>query len=470
MKKITILIIFLFVFTGLHSINYITTAESISWSGSFTSVSDGFESMLYNPAGLYMTNRKFGLNILGTYGFRFYNNTFSTDHILQIFKSKDGNITNFISERLNAMTDMGFDTGVDLSLFNVMFYVKYQNFSFGFSFLPKTYLKATIGKSFLEAFTKKLDLTNPLSIKISSTFLQYFDLNFNLSTRAKFIEKVIPVESIFVGMTGHFYLPTVLLNITGNGTIKSGSPNDMGLYTYDIDLKGDLNIGGVVPHALSATGLNLGNETINSIISKCQTTGFGLGLDLGFIVKFNKIVKLGFSATDLGFIAIPTSTKAGINLAKKLDFSNIEDFTKTFATDLLDSLGNVTNNTTYAYMMPMAFRCGVAITPIINNKYLDLLITADVSISDINRAVNLEYPSFNFATGVELAPKVKWFSLPIRVAFNYNTEANAPSFSFGTGLYMGPVEMEIGVKGLEVLISGLGAKEVVVGFDFKFEF
>ncbi|HOV13921.1 MAG TPA: hypothetical protein PK771_06530, partial [Spirochaetota bacterium] len=120
-------------------------------------------------------------------------------------------------------------------------------------------------------------------------------------------------------------------------------------------------------------------------------------------------------------------------------------------------------------MMPLAIRCGIAITPP-PNKYFDLIFAADISVSDLNRAVNLEYPAFNFATGVEFTPKINWFSLPLRVAFNYNSEANTPSFSFGTGLHLGPVEMEIGVKGLEVLFIGLGAKELLVGFDLKFEF
>ena len=304
------------------------------------------------------------------------------------------------------------------------------------------------------------------------------DLNFNLSTRAKFIEKVIPVEAIYVGMTGHFYFPTILVNAKASGLIKSGIANDTGISTFDLGVTGELNLGGLVPHILNLANLNssaLGiipqnmSGTLDEIIKKSQSTGFGLGLDMGFVVKFNKIFKLGVSLTDIGFISIPQSTNISISLTKNIDPMNINSFTDSITSDLMNSLGNISNANPFFYMMPLAIRCGVALSPP-PNKYFDILVALDLSVSDLNRAVNQEYPAFNFATGVEFTPKVFWVLFPLRVAFNYNSEANAPSFSFGSGLYLGPVEMEIGIKGLEVLFVGLGTKEVVLGFDFKFEF
>ncbi|HOV14169.1 MAG TPA: DUF5723 family protein, partial [Spirochaetota bacterium] len=353
MKKIIFLIFLHLFILEIYSISYTTTATSISWSGAYTSIADGFESMLYNPAGLYMTNRRFGLNVFGSYGFRVYNNTLSTDHFFKIYNSTDGNITSFISERLNGMTNMGFDTGFDLSMFNFMFYIKYEKFSFGFSFLPKTYLKFTISKSLFEALGQKLDLTKPLNLKFTSSFLQYLDLNINLSTRPKFIEKSIPVEAIYAGVTGHFYFPTILLNLISTGTIKEGTPNSTGFSTFDVGINGELNVGGLVPHILSQTGLDVGSlgvpdgakNNVNSLIKNSQSTGFGLGLDMGFIIKFNKIIKLGVSATDIGFIAIPQSTKSSINMTRNLDLMNIQNFTGTISEDIINSLGNITNNT-----------------------------------------------------------------------------------------------------------------------------
>ncbi|HPO49178.1 MAG TPA: DUF5723 family protein, partial [Spirochaetota bacterium] len=415
MKKILFFIIFITFFSlHINSAAFVTTAASVAWAGAYASIADGFEAMLYNPAGLYMTNRRFGLNVFGSYGFRFYNNTLSTDHVLKIFGSKESDLTQFIADRLNGMTDMGFDIGLDFSMMNFMFYIKYEKFSFGFSFLPKTYSKITIGKSLFQAIGQKLDLTNPLNLKISATFLQYVDMNFNLSARPAFLEKFIPVEAIFVGATGHFYLPTVLLSVVTSGDIKKGTPNSTGINTFDISLKGDVNVGGMVPHILSQSGLKTGFAALDDAISKSQSTGFGLGLDLGFIVKFNKIVKLGFSMTDIGFISIPQSTRLKMDLSKKIDFLDMANFTASFTDDIMNSLGNITNDTAFFYMMPLAIRCGIAVTPP-PNKYFNLIVAADISVSDLNRAVNSEYPAFLFATGIEFAPKVMWFSLPLRL-------------------------------------------------------
>ncbi|OHD05956.1 MAG: hypothetical protein A2086_16525 [Spirochaetes bacterium GWD1_27_9] len=474
MKKAILFFMFFGVFNFLYAINYTTTAASISWNGAYTSAADGFEAMLYNPAGLHLTNRRFGLNVFGSYGFRFYNNTLSTAHIIKMFQKSDGNISDIIAERITGMSDMGLDTGFDISMLNFMLYVKYEKFSLGFSMIPKTYFTTSIGRTFFSSVFQKLDFSKPISIKITSSFTQYFDFNFIYSTKFDFSKKTKKFDSIYFGVTGHFYLPTLLADLNTEVKIKPGSPNANGITTFDLQGNGSLMIGGLVPHILNLANLNipnigLPNDNINKIIRLSETTGFGLGADVGLIFKFNKYIRLGISATDLGFMVIPKPVKANVNFSQNLDITNLSNFGKDFTDTLLSSLNNITVSTTYAFMPAMAFRLGIAITPVYSD-YFDMILAADVSLADLHRTVNGEYPSFNVATGIEFGPKIKWFKLPLRLAVNYNTQVNVASFSFGTGLHLGPVEMEIGVKGLEILFSGWGAKEVIVGADFKFEF
>src|SRR4030065_1579146 len=83
-RKTFLIIIFVFLSLKVFSINYITTAESISWNGAYTSVADGFEAMLYNPAGLDFSKTRYGFNIFGSYGIRFFSNSMTSDHVIKM--------------------------------------------------------------------------------------------------------------------------------------------------------------------------------------------------------------------------------------------------------------------------------------------------------------------------------------------------------------------------------------------------
>lgn len=488
-KKVIFFIILIFNIK-LYSLNYITTAESLSWSGAYTSVSEGFEAMLYNPAGLYMTTVRFGLNLFGTYGIRVYTNSISTDHVLKFFEKgiNNGNATDLFTSFLNFMPPNGFDSGFDVSLLNFMSYFRLNKYTLGISIIPKTLFTTTLEKNIFEAVFKNLNLVNPIKANWTINSIQYFDINFNLSTRAAFLEKQLTsIEAIYVGLTGHFYLPTAFIRAKSNQTSIESFPtnNSWGLYGYRVNIKGEafLNVSSIISEPLNASGFvnTLGpNESsfLSPLLGNCGSVGFGFGVDMGFILKFNRFVKLGFVVNDLGFFIFPKTAKLNINIVSDLtpDINNgslsfnFENFGNTISNGFQNKLkDNISDGGVQGWMPPTTFRIGVAITPI-RHKYIDLIIASDISISDLNRTIDDNYVTFNIALGIEFTPKASWIEFPMRLAFSYNTQANNPSFSFGLGLYLGPVEMEVALKGIEILINGWGAKEVGIALDFKLEF
>jgi len=245
--RIHIILFFTILVAPLPAINYLTTAESVSWNGAHASISEGMEAILYNPAGLYMSPTRYGLNLFGSYGLRFYNNSISTDGIIKFLEAgiTNSNIseTGVISQMLQFMPITGFDTGVDISMLNFMSYFRMKKFTFGISMIPKTSFTAVISKQFFTTIFDGLDLMTPQDFNVKFTMTQYIDFNFNLSTRAGFLEKLLPVEGIYVGFSGHFYLPTIYIKgTTTQSRVEALSADPLtGLLSYRVSLAGDLD-------------------------------------------------------------------------------------------------------------------------------------------------------------------------------------------------------------------------------------
>jgi hypothetical protein len=476
MKKTIILIILLLNLSNIHSISFITTAESISWNGAYTSVSDGFEAMLYNPAGLFMTNARFGINVLGSYGIRFYSNSITSDNILKILQitEKGTNLssTGILDKILLYMPETGTDFGVNLSALNFMTYSKVNDFGIGVYLLPKTDLSLTMDKEIFSDIAKELDLTNPINHSTNFTLLEYFDLNTMISTRAKFLEKYMPsVEKIFVGMGIHWYFPTLFVKTDAKLNLTKGEVNSNGVIdNYIMRVKGKMYAGsnGMFVGILSCFPQSY--DYLSGFIKYGGSAAFGIGFDFGFIMQFNKYVRVGFATTDLGFIVFPQTALIDVDYSLNLEMDSIGNFKDTFINKLIGEISEIDNysdGSTQWWMPNTALRVGVAFTPFKNELFT---WSSDISLSDLNRMLNKGYPSLNIATGIEFKPGYQWFAMPIRGAISYNTQANNFSLSLGIGLYLGPVEMEIGIKGIEFLIADLGARELCAGVDLKFEF
>ena len=476
MYKKHFIIILLFSLTlRVFSLNYITTAESISWNGAYSSVADGFEAMLYNPAGLYYSSTRYGFNIFGSYGVRLYSNSISSDDIIKALlmmqEGKNLTDTGVLSKILLYMPESGMDVGIDLSALNVMTYFKFDKFSLGFSVLPKTSVTATASKGIFNTLFNEIDLTAPLSYNLKGSILQYIDFNTILSTRAKFLEKYIPVDKIFVGLSSHFYYPTAFVKTSSSVQMAPGDPDPSTgfLSGYKLRIKGDLIFGSNGLVTAAASNSSYLQENGSALINYGGSAAFGLGLDAGFMIEFNKFVRLGFAMTDIGFIVFPQTAKIAIDVESEIGLDSLNDFANAITAEIADAIedANGAAGGTEWWMPGTAFRVGVAVTPL---KKGMLTWATDISLADLNRLLFEGYPTFNFSTGIEFVPSYRWFSVPLRLAFCYNSQANAPSFSTGIGFYFGPVELEFAIKGLEFLISGWGAREVCAGVDLKFEF
>ena len=204
MKNKYVVLILTLMMSVPHVLNatYMTTATSISWSGAFASIADGLEATLYNPAGVAMSRSKVGLNILGSYSLRYYNNSFSTNHVIKFLQKNAAgeNMTDFFHGIIEYMPSTGFNTGAELSILNFMSFFKFKHFALGISILPKTKLDMSLSKSLFTTLFDSINLSDKLSMGASMSMLQYFDFNGSISTRVKFLEKAMHVDGVYAGI------------------------------------------------------------------------------------------------------------------------------------------------------------------------------------------------------------------------------------------------------------------------------
>lgn len=484
-KIVFILIIYVYITFSSYSIYYTNTAESIAWNGAYTSVSEGFEAMLYNPAGLFLTNKSFGLiPFVGSLGLRYYVNSFSTDEVMNIFYQENRDISAYLNQKFLNMDayNINFETGINFNLFNFMIYKKLKNFSVGFSFIPRMYLKVNIHRNLFKIFLQGFDLDDGEEFYIKLNLAQYFDAVCSLSSRVGFLEKRMPFfEEIYAGMSLHFYLPVIFASFTGNGSIVKNEPQNLfGILSYTAHAKGDLTTGGILQSTVSDLfykrinfdlfpNSTLDNQIYETIMSNGGSSGFGFGLDFGTIVVVNKLFSFGLSFTDIGFILYPRASNIDVDFSFEVDPYSLMNGEKQLPDSMKLSLGETTDRV-FAVMPNASIRTGAVFSPLKNN-YCDIIIAGDLALSDMNKLFYGEYPAFNFSMGVEINPKIRpIFQFPIRTGFNFNTESLNFSFSFGLGFYIGAVEFDIGIKGLEILVEGWGAKDIEIGIDLKYEF
>lgn len=479
--KKNILLIFIFIALvsclQIDSLSYVSTAKSIGWSGAYSSIALGLDAMLFNPAGIYMSEHRFALNLFGSYASRVYSNFLSSDAVIDFLNlAMDGkNLTTYgwIDKNLLYIPDTGVVFGAESSITPLMSFLRFSKFSVALGIQLKSKTSFLVDKDLFITLFKHLDLTKTNTYDIRFYTLNYADVTFSLSSRASFLEKRIPIQGIYTGLTVHLYLPYLLAKSSGLVKIKPILNSSSGFYdNYRIRVKGMASVitFPYLNELFKYASVNIsGNDLFADFVGGSDQFSCGVGFDLGVILKFNRFIRLGFSVTDLGFIVLAEQKSIYYDSVFDATSSNtdiLNRFRDSFFEELKDE-DNVQSGLTEIISSPTAIRAGIAITPF--KKEL-VTIAVDLALSDLNLIAFFGYPIFNVSVGVEFLPGYKWFFVPLRTAFSYNTESNYPSFSFGTGLYLGPVEMEIGVKGLEVLISDWGAKEIIVGADFKFQF
>ena len=205
------------------------------------------------------------------------------------------------------------------------------------------------------------------------------------------------------------------------------------------------------------------------MVSGDGTVGLGFGVDMGFIVCLNRYFRLGFSVTDIGFFVFPESNLSTFNFDVEINLTRFQAFAKDLGEELEKNIKSKMKRVKEPqfFVPDTAIRTGLAYIPV-HNKNIDLLLAVDISLSSFDKILLDQYICFNFSTGLEARPKVSIFEFPFRMAFNYNSQANIASLSLGSGLCIGPVILNFGIKGLEILISEWGAKGFSMGVDLKF--
>ena len=488
--KFVFVFIFLVLIIPFYSYDFIASARSIAWGGAYASIGDGFEALAYNPSGIYMTNKRMGLDILGSRSFRLFSQFFSTQTAIDILhiKNNGGELNRLIPK---ATTIWGSSFGVDTNILSLSSYINLDNFGIGFFLKNKQFSYITLDSGLYNMILNEANFNGSQSLSIRGLVFDYLDFGFSMSTRVRFLERVTKIPKIYAGFTTHLYVPLFFNELNVKGTISS-EPKDVtynaihgNIYAYNINLSGHNRSGGLVPYILKDTIGPLFDPSsdtgkiVNTFLSDKSGVGdFGIGFDFGFTLVLNQYVKVGFAINDLGFIIFPKLAKNKMNEdIIKIDLSSVINSLSgggdgSEAGDFININSPIipdASSETFAMVSPLSIRTGVSFTPVYN-KYFDLILALDISVSDFYKIAFEGYPTFAIGTGIEFAPKFGWFRMPIIAAFNFNTESLGPSFSFGIGLHLAALKLMIAVKGLEALIEGYGSNDMAIGLDFKFEF
>lgn len=457
MKKCIFFIIFgIFLATGLNAQFYNDSARSTAMSGAHSAATyDGFEAMLYNPAGLAGGQDRFGLHIMGTLGMNLYANSFNLTSVVEVMEqlqSGKSNIEGFISGMREQNLFTGAQAGLTMNynLFKFFFRTKY--FSLGFSDTLKIRGRMFLGDDLFSTMFDKIDLSKKRSFgTIGADLMFYNDLNTTFSMYLWMLERKTPFRGFYVGGGVHWYTPIAHASAAFSGKLGRGSLGskldvsqvDANLYTYDLELDGKVSLASPITYSWSDLNVPLKNGF---------GIPFGLGFDLGIIIDFNKWVRAGFSVTDLGFMACP-ATKFEVSKDIKLDLQNIGNITSEFS-DISNAFSGGGKGTSEAVLAPLAMRLGATATPY-SNRFIDLECPLNFTVTDFDLIALGFLPTFGFSTGVEFTVKLGAFHIPLWTSIGYFTSSGV-SLGFGGGLHVGVWHLDFGLRGVEALMAPAG--------------
>lgn len=457
MKKCIFFIIFgIFFATGLNAQFYNDSARSTAMSGAHSAATyDGFEAMLYNPAGLAGGQDRFGLHIMGTLGMNLYANSFNLTSVVEVMEqlqSGKSNIESFISGMREQNLFTGAQAGLTMNynLFKFFFRTKY--FSLGFSDTLKIRGRMFLGDDLFSTMFDKIDLSKKRSFgTVGADLMFYNDLNTTFSMYLWMLERKTPFRGFYVGGGVHWYTPIAHASAAFSGKLGRGSLGskldvsqvDANLYTYDLELDGKVSLASPVSYCWSDLNIPFDNGF---------GIPFGLGFDLGIIIDFNKWVRAGFSVTDLGFMASP-ATKFEVSKDIKLDLQNIGNITSEFS-DISNAFSGGGKGTSEAVLAPLAMRLGATATPY-SNRFIDLECPLNFTVTDFDLIALGFLPTFGFSTGVEFTVKLGAFHIPLWTSIGYFTSSGV-SLGFGGGLHVGVWHLDFGLRGVEALMAPAG--------------
>lgn len=457
MKKYIFFIVFgIFLTAGLNAQFYNDSARSTAMNGAHSAATyDGFEAMLYNPAGLAGGQDRFGLHIMGTLGMNLYANSFNLTtavEMMEQLQAGNGNIEHFISGMREQSLFTGTQAGLAMNynLFKFFFRTKY--FSLGISDTLKIRGRMFLGDGLFSTLFEEIDLSKKRSFgTVGADLMFYNDLNTTFSMYLWMLERKTPFRGFYVGGGVHWYTPIAHASAAFSGKLGKGSLGskldvsqvDANLYTYDLELDGKVCLASPIAYCWSNLNVPLANGF---------GVPFGLGFDLGLIIDFNKWVRAGFSVTDLGFMASP-ATKFEVSKDVKLDLQDMANIGSEFS-DIADTFSGGGKGTSEAVLAPLAMRLGATATPY-SNRFIDLECPLNFTVTDFDLIALGFLPTFGFSTGVEFTVKLGVLHMPLWTSIGYFTSSGV-SLGFGGGLHVGVWHLDFGLRGIEALMAPAG--------------
>lgn len=458
MRKHLFFILFGILFTtALNAQFYSDSARSTAMNGAHSATSlDGFESMMFNPAGLAAGKSVFGLHILGTLGMNVYSNSFNLTTAIEIMEqlqAGDGDIEHFIANMRKQNLNTGIQAGfqINYNFFKFFFQTKY--FSLGVSDTLKARARMFIGDDLFSTVFDEVDLNRKQSLgTIGADLIVYNDLSSTFSMYLWMLERKTPFRGFYVGGGVHQYTPIIHSSANLSGKLEKGSLNskvdvsqvDANLYTYNMELDGKVNIASPAALYWNKSGIPIVQD-----FSKGAGIPFGLGFDLGLIIDFNKWVRAGFSVTDLGFMMAP-STEFEINKTVNIDLQDMESVGNEFS-KIRDDFKSGGIGGTEAILAPLAMRLGATLTPY-SNRFIELECPITFTLTDFDLIVLGFLPTFGVSSGVEFTVKAGIFRMPLWTSLGYFTSSGI-SVGFGGGLHIGVCHLDLGIRGLESLMA-----------------
>lgn len=456
-KYILFILLGTFFTAALNAQFYSDSARSTAMNGAHSAASlDGFEAMMFNPAGLAAGKSVFGLHILGTLGMNLYSNSFSLTTALEIMEqlqAGNGNIEHFISNMRKQTLNTGIQAGFQMNynIFKFFFQTKYL--SFGLSDTLKIRSRMFIGDDLFSTVFDEINLNNKQNLgTIGADSLIYNDLNSTFSLYLWMLERKTPLRGFYVGGGVHLYTPIIHSSAHFSsklGKDSLGSKVDVNqveakLYTYNLELNGKVSLASPAALCWNEFGLPIIQD-----FSKGEGIPFGLGFDLGLIIDFNKWIRAGFSVTDLGFMMAP-STEFKIDKKINIDLQDMKSIGNEFS-KIVDDFKDGGTGGNEAILAPLAMRLGATVTPY-SNRFIELECPITFTVTDFD-LINLGFlPTFGVSSGIEFTVKAGIFSMPLWTSIGYFTSSGI-SVGFGSGLHLGVFHLDLGLRGLESLMA-----------------
>ena len=458
MRRCIFFIIFgVCVVTGLNAQFYSDSARSTAMNGAHSAVTcDGFEAMLFNPAGLAASQSKFGLHILGTLGLNLYSNCFNMTTVVEVleqFQGGDNSIEHFVSDMQAQSFFSEFQTGLAMNYNLFKFFFHTKRVSLGFSDTVKMRARMFIGDDLFSTVFNEINLNKNQSLgTIDLDLMVYNDFCATFSMYLWMLERKTPFKGVYLGGGIHWYIPMVHASAEFSGKLGKGSLGekidvsqvDANLYTYNLELDGKVSLASPAASSWDFLGIpQLGN------LSNGEGVPLGFGADLGVLIDFNNWVRAGLSVTDLGFMMSP-STEIEVHKKINLDLQKIGDIGSEFS-GIADDVMNGGKGGYEIILAPATARVGFTFIPLLS-RYMDVECPLTFTVTDFDLIPSGLLPTFGVSTGLDLLIKAGFFQLPLWTSVGYFTSSGF-SWGVGTGLHLGVWHLDLGVRGLESLFA-----------------